>query len=194
MQKKDIIEFFDMCAPEWDADMIRNDEIINSILDNAKVCEGKDVLDVACGTGVLIPDYLARNVNTVTAIDISPEMVKIAKGKFGQGNVQIICGDAETEEFEHKFDCIVVYNAFPHFPEPKNLLKVLASHLKQGGVLTVAHGMSREQINRHHSGKARKVSVDLMSEDALAEIFKSHLEVYVKISDDKMFQVAGTKV
>ena len=29
MQKKDVIEFFDMCAPEWDADMIRNDEIIN---------------------------------------------------------------------------------------------------------------------------------------------------------------------
>ena len=77
---------------------------------------------------------------------------------------------------------------------PKNLIKVLASHLKEGGALTVAHGMSREQINRHHSGKARKVSVDLMSEDALAEIFKSHLEVYVKISDDKMFQVAGTKV
>ena len=193
MQKKDIIEFFDMCASEWDADMIRNDEIINIILDNAKVCEGKDVLDVACGTGVLIPDYLARNVNTVTAIDLSPEMVKIAKGKFRQENVQIICGDVETEEFERKFDCIVVYNAFPHFPEPKNLIKVLASHLKEGGVLTVAHGMSREQINRHHSGKARKVSVALMSEDALAEIFESHLEVSVKISDDKMFQVVGTK-
>ena len=143
MQKKDIVEFFDMCAPEWDADMIRNDEIINIILDNAKVCEGKDVLDVACGTGVLIPDYLGRNVNTVTAIDLSPEMVKIAKGKFRQENVQIICGDVETEEFERKFDCIVVYNAFPHFPEPKNLIKVLASHLKEGGVLTVAHGMSR---------------------------------------------------
>ena len=193
MQKKDIVEFFDMCAPEWDADMIRNDEIINIILDNAKVCEGKDVLDVACGTGVLIPDYLGRNVNTVTAIDLSPEMVKIAKGKFRQENVQIICGDVETEEFERKFDCIVVYNAFPHFPEPKNLIKVLASHLKEGGVLTVAHGMSREQINRHHSGKARKVSVALMSEDALAEIFESHLEVSVKISDDKMFQVVGTK-
>ena len=193
MQKKDIVEFFDMCAPEWDADMIRNDEIINIILDNAKVCEGKDVLDVACGTGVLIPDYLGRNVNTVTAIDLSPEMVKIAKGKFRQENVQIICGDVETEEFERKFDCIVVYNAFPHFPEPKTLIKVLASHLKEGGVLTVAHGMSREQINRHHSGKARKVSVALMSEDALAEIFESYLEVSVKISDDKMFQVVGTK-
>ena len=193
MEKKDIIEFFDMCAPEWDADMIRNDEIINIILDNAKVCEGKDVLDVACGTGVLIPDYLARNVNTVTAIDISPEMVKIAKGKFGQGNVQIICGDVETEEFECKFDCIVVYNAFPHFPEPENLIKILASHLKDDGVLTVAHGMSRAQIDHHHSGRASKVSKGLMSADELAEIFEKNLEVSVKISDNRMYQVVGNK-
>ena len=93
MEKKDIIEFFNMCAPEWDADMIRNEEIINIILDNAKVCEGKDVLDVACGTGVLIPDYLARNVNTVTAIDISPEMVKIAKSN----HVPIVCMTSDRD-------------------------------------------------------------------------------------------------
>lgn len=194
MEKKDIIEFFDMCAPEWDADMIRNDEIINTILDNAKVCAGKDVLDVACGTGVLIPDYLTRKVNSVTAIDISPEMVKIAKKKFQQDNVQIICGDVETQQFERKFDCIVVYNAFPHFSQPENLIKILTVHLKKGGVLTVAHGMSRAQIDRCHAGKASRVSMGLMCEDELAEIFGKHLEVFVKISDEKMYQVAGTLV
>ena len=193
MLKKDVIEFFDMCAPKWDADMIRNDEIINRILDNAGVQEGKDILDVACGTGVLIPDYLARKVNSVTAIDISPEMAKIAKNKFGQKNVDVICGDVETQEFRDKFDCIVVYNAFPHFPNPQNLIQILASHLKEGGTLTVAHGMSRAQIDRHHSGKASLVSVGLMSEDELAGIFEKHLEVSVKISDDQMYQVVGSK-
>ena len=83
MNKNDVIEFFDRLAGQWDKDMVRNENIICQILDNAKVSEGKDILDVACGTGVLIPDYLARNVKTVTAIDISPEMVKIAKKKFG---------------------------------------------------------------------------------------------------------------
>ncbi len=194
MKKKDIIEFFDECAPEWDATMIRNDEIINKILDNANVREGKAVLDVACGTGVLIPDYLERNVKSVTAIDISPEMIKIAKEKFAQEKVEIICGDVETEEFEHKFDCIVVYNAFPHFQEPKHLIKVLASHLKTDGVLTVAHGMSRAQIDRCHSGKASKVSNGLMSEDELAEIFEEYMDVTVKISDNKMYQVVGSKL
>lgn len=194
MKKKDIVEFFDECAPKWDAAMIRNDEIINKILDNANVREGKDVLDVACGTGVLIPDYLERNVKSVTAIDISSEMIKIAKEKFAQEKVEIICGDVETEEFEHKFDCIVVYNAFPHFQEPEHLIKVLASHLKKDGTLTIAHGMSRAQIDNCHTGSASKVSCGLMGEDVLAKIFEKHLQVTVKISDDKMYQVTGIRV
>ena len=194
LNKKDIIDFFDRCAPSWDAEMIRNDEVINTILDNAQVAEGKDVLDVACGTGVLIPDYIKRKVNSITAIDISPEMAKIAKEKFAEKNVTVICGDVETVEFAQKFDCIMVYNAFPHFPEPENLIRVLASHLKPGGTLTIAHGMSREKIDRHHSGCASKVSNGLMHEDELAKIFEAHLQVAVKISDDKMYQVVGIRV
>ena len=117
-----------------------------------------------------------------------------AKKKFQQDNVQIICGDVETQQFEHKFDSIVVYNAFPHFSQPENLIKILAAHLKEEGVLTVAHGMSRKQIDRCHSGKASHVSIGLMNEDELAEIFGNHLEVIVKRSDEKMYQVAGTAV
>ena len=192
MEKKDIIEFFNQCAPDWDAEMIRSDEIINTILNYAGVCEGKDVLDVACGTGVLIPDYLERNVGSVTAIDIAPEMVKIAKDKFPQENVQIVCGDVETFGFGRKFDCIVVYNAFPHFPEPEHLIRVLASHLKPGGSLTVAHGMSREEIDRCHEGEASKVSRGLMHEEELADIFEKYLHVTAKISDEKMYIVAGS--
>ena len=191
MKKEDIVRFFDSVAKQWDEDMIRDDSIINTILDNAKVCEGKHVLDVACGTGVLIPDYLARNVASVTAIDISQEMIKIAETKFKQHNVHLLCGDVETEEFHQKFDCIMVYNAFPHFPEPEKLIKVLISHLNEGGTLTIAHGMSREALDRHHSGSASKVSVGLMSEDELAGLFEPELIITTKISDSRMYQVTG---
>ena len=82
MQKSDVIEFFDRCAPTWDAGMIKNDTIIGKILDNAEVGPGMDVLDVACGTGVMFDYYLDRNVASVTGIDISPEMAKIAAAKY----------------------------------------------------------------------------------------------------------------
>lgn len=191
MLKKDVIDFFNLCASDWDDEMIRDDRIVNIILDNAMVSEGKEILDVACGTGVLIPDYLARKVKSVTAVDISPNMVTIAQNKFHHENVEILCADVETVKFEHKFDCIIVYNAFPHFPEPKNLIKILASQLKPGGFLTIAHGMSRAQIDKCHTGAAKKISNGLMSETELADMLANYLTVEKIISNEEMYQVVG---
>ena len=194
MEKKDIIAFFDRCAPNWDADMVKNDVIIGKILDNAEVGEGMDVLDVACGTGVMFDYYLQRNVASVTGIDISPEMAKIAGAKFaGKGKVQVICGDVEEYAFQRKFDRIVVYNAFPHFPKPKKLIHTLSGLLKEGGRLTVAHGMSRAAIDGHHSGAASKVSNGLMPALQLAKLFETQVQVEVVITDSRMYQVSGVK-
>lgn len=194
MNKKDIVEFFDRCAPTWDAELIKSDAIIGKILDNAEIGAGQDVLDVACGTGVMFPYYLEREVASVTGIDISPEMAKIAEGKFADvSNVRIICGDVEETAFDRKFDRIVVYNAFPHFPDPRRLIKTLSGLLKDGGRLTIAHGDSREQIDDHHKGPASKISNGLMSADSLKAIFDPYFDVEVVISNSRMYQVSGVK-
>ena len=190
MNKTDVIAFFARLAPGWNADMIRSDEIIGLILDAAEVASGDDVLDVACGTGVLFPDYQSRKIGSLTGIDISPEMARIAREKFPWATV--ICGDVE-ETALGMYDRIMVYNAFPHFPNPAHLIDVLSAHLKPGGTLTVAHGMSRAAIDRHHEGAASRVSVGLMHEDDLESIFRKHLRVTVKISNEKMYQVTGKK-
>ena len=191
MEKKEIAEFFDKCAPWWDADMIRNEDIIQTILTCGGVKPGVDVLDVACGTGVLFPDYLSRGVASVTGIDISPEMAKIAAAKFPA--VKVICGDVEETEFDRQFDCIMVYNAFPHFPDPKRLISVLAGLCKPGGRLSVAHGMSRDALTAHHSGRASNVSIDLLHEQELSAIFGRWFDVDVVISTDRMYMVSGVR-
>ncbi len=194
MKKKDIIEFFDRCAPSWDAEMIKSDRIIGTILDNAEVGADMDVLDVACGTGVMFPYYLERGAASVVGIDIAPKMAAIAAEKYtGENRVQVVCGDVEEYDFGRKFDRIVVYNAFPHFPNPRKLLSHLASLLKEGGRLTVAHGMSRAAIDNHHSGAASKVSNGLMSADSLRGLFAPYLEVEIVISNDRMYQVSGVR-
>lgn len=194
MEKSDVIAFFDRCAPSWDAELVKNDEIINKILDNAEITPGLDILDVACGTGVMIPYYLERNAASVTAIDISPEMAKIAAEKFeGEPRVRVICGDVEETDFDRKFDRIVVYNAFPHFPNPKHLIRILAGLLKEGGRLTIAHGASRETIDAHHHGSASKVSNGLMEAEKLVRLFDAHFKVEVMISNRWMYQVSGVK-
>ena len=191
MEKQAVIEFFDRCAPWWDSDMIRNEDIIATILTLGGIRKGIHVLDVACGTGVLFPDYLAREIGSLTAIDISPEMAKLAAAKFPQANV--ICGDVETTQFGQTFDAVMVYNAFPHFPDPAKLIARLASLTRPGGRLTVAHGMSREALTAHHSGRASNVSIDLIHERELAALFAPWFEVDVVISTDRMYQVSGVR-
>lgn len=191
MEQQDVIRFFDRCAPSWDAALVRNETVISAILDNAGICAGVDVLDVACGTGVLFPDYLVRGVASLTAIDISPEMAKLAQQKFPQ--VKVLCGDAEQTDFGRCFDAVMIYNAFPHFPEPARLIERLAKWVKPGGRLSVAHGMSREKLVQHHAGSASRVSIDLLEANALAKLFAPWFVVDVMISDDTMYQVCGKK-
>ena len=190
MEKKDIAAFFDRCAPWWDDDMIRSEDLLSTILTLGGIREGIDVLDVACGTGVLFPDYLSRKVASVTGIDISPEMVKIAQSKFPE--VRVVCGDVEETEFDRQFDAVMVYNAFPHFPEPERLIRRLASLTKPGGRLTVAHGMSRAALTDHHK-RASQVSIDLLHEQELAAFFDPWFQVDVVISTDRMYQVSGVR-
>jgi len=190
MEKKTIADFFDKCAPWWDADMIRNEELIAAILNNGGIREGVHVLDVACGTGVLFPDYLKRGAASVTGIDLSPEMAKLAAAKFPE--VRVICGDVEETEFDRQFDCVMVYNAFPHFPDPEKLIATLANLVKPGGKLSVAHGMSRAALTDHHK-RASAVSIDLILERDLAAIFSKWFDVDVIISTDQMYQVCGVR-
>ena len=190
MKKETIISFFDKCAPWWDADMIRNEPVISTILDNCGIRPGIRVLDVACGTGVLFPDYLSRGVAEVTAIDISPEMVKIAAAKFPE--VKVICGDVEEANFDTQFDAIMVYNAFPHFPDPARLVRRLAELVCPGGRLSIAHGMSRAALIRHHE-RASTVSIDLLHEKELAALLEPYFDVDVIISNDQMYQVCGIR-
>ena len=194
MNTTDVITYFDSLAPGWDADMICRDDIVERILDNAGVKAGAKVLDVACGTGVLFPYYLRRGVDSVTGVDISPEMARIAAEKFaGCPQISVECGDIESAEPGRRFDVVMVYNAFPHFPDAKRLIDKLSSLTKAGGRLSIAHGMSREHINEHHKGSASKVSRGLMEAEKLSALFGSELEVDVVISDDDMYQVSGIR-
>lgn len=191
MNKESVIAFFDKCAPCWNERNTHNPAVINKILDYSGVGKNTVVLDVACGTGVLFDYCTERGVTDVTAIDISPEMVKKAKEKYTEINV--LCGDAGEYSFGKKFDCIVVYNAFPHFVDVEKVLKNLSSHLNSGGRLTIAHGSSREDIIKCHFGEAKNVSTLLPTADELAELMGEYLLVDIIISDDEKYVVSGYK-
>lgn len=136
MDKKEIIKFFDERSEIWDAKMIKDDNKMNEILDTAKVCENKSILDIACGTGVMIDYYIERKVSNIVGIDISSKMINIAKDKFkNYDNISFICCDAENYNFDKQFDCAIIFNAFPHFVSPIDLMNNLYKAVKIGARL-----------------------------------------------------------
>ncbi len=194
MNKADVITFFDSVAPLWDADMIKPQRKVDRILDIAEVFENTSVLDIACGTGVLVPDYKSRNVKKYTGIDISKNMIEIAVTKFlYYDNFNFLCGDAEAFEFSEKFDTAVIYNAFPHFVDSDKLFANTAKYLVDGGRITIAHSMSREDLIKHHSGNAKHISNILPEITEMKELLKPYLIVDTCISNKEIYVISGRK-
>ncbi len=190
MDKNQVIIFFDAMAPDWDSSQARNENAISYILDKGEISQGKKVLDVACGTGILFPDYMRRGAE-ITGVDISFEMVRISKEKFP--NIEVICADAEEYAFENDYDTVMIYNAFPHFPDPEGLIKNLSTALKDGGRLTVAHGLSEKELEKCHSTVAQDVSLPLPPKEKTAEMMSELFSVDVMVSDEEKYIVSGVK-
>ena len=194
MDKHTLISFFDRAASEWDARMVTDERKIEYILDRAGVCTGSMVLDVACGTGVLFPYYLRRNPARVIAVDISPEMARIAAQKAEGTVIEVLCGDIETLPPETCCDCCVVYNAFPHFEDPSRLIARLARWVRPGGRITVAHSMSLDALHRHHAGRAEHVSRPMLSSQDLTKLLSPWFAVDTAVSDEEKYVVSGVRL
>lgn len=119
------------------------------------------------------------------------ESVRVAKEKFP--DIELICADAEEYVFEKKYDSVMIYNAFPYFPCPQKLIRNLAEALKAKGRLTVAHGLSKKELEKCHSTVAKDVSLPLPSKEKLCEIMSELFDMDVMISDEEKYIVSGLK-
>lgn len=94
-------------------------------------------LDVGCGTG-RFSRLLAERAESVVAVDISPEMIRIARQRSsGYRNIDYIVADVSKRHYaEESFDAVVSIAALHHLPL-RPMLKALSGTLKPGGVLAV---------------------------------------------------------
>ena len=191
MNQKDIIDFFDNLAQGWDNEPVNN-AVINKIIDITHLKQGARVLDVACGTGVMVPFYLQKGA-TVVGVDISAKMIEIARKKFAQPQVAFVVADVEKADLPDDFDYVMVHNALPHFISPHDLIKSLCTHTAPMGRITVAHSISKAKLDEHHQKTASKVSMGLIDENELSRIMSAYVDVDIIISDDEKYIVSGIK-
>ena len=177
-------EFFDAKASSWDQREIRTPEYFIEFAKNYFFLKpNMKVLDLACGTGVVTKALYSITNSEVTGLDLSTEMIKLARSKFKEYPFTFIEGDFYEYKLEG-YDSIICHNAYPHFSDKTAFKNKAYNVLNKGGYLVICHSSSKEKINSIHNGKACIESNQL--QDALEES-KLYSELFdtVFIKDDE---------
>lgn len=180
----EIKEFFDGLADGWNAaEKHSGKEIADFIKTYAGLSKGMKTLDVGCGTGIISDALFDITGVPVTAIDLSPNMIRIAKETHRGSDIRFLAEDFYSYRGE-TFDAIVCFNAYPHFLDAEKFAERAAELLTSGGLLVVLHNMSRTKLTKHHDGAAKKVSRNLLPVEKEAEKMKNYFTVDRLIDDD----------
>jgi len=103
----------------------------------AEFCNGKDVLEVACGAGQGL-GYLARYARRVVGADYTEGLVRDAKNYY-KDRVQLHILDAHQLPYKDKsFDVVILYEAVYYLAKPETFVGEARRVLRQPGVLLIA--------------------------------------------------------
>ena len=132
----------------WQAQLA---DIQTTMLAHASVAPGDDVLDLACGTGlVTIRAALAVGPKgLVTGVDLSEKMIGVATKRAEElrlGNVRFERMDGESLALpDASFDVVLCALGLMYMPEPELALRELSRVLRPGGRMALAVWGERSQ-------------------------------------------------
>lgn len=187
-------DFFDRLAPTWDSQQSKTEDEILPLLTKIGIKEGDRVLDLACGTGTITSMLHSISHADVVGLDISSEMISIAKAKYASSPwAKFETGDFLDSFWNEEFDVIVLYNAYPHFLKPEKLAMRFYSSLKKGGRFAIVHSLGRAELDSHHAALASKVSRSLNPVEIEALNFKGLFQIEEASEGEHFFFIKGLK-
>jgi SAM-dependent methyltransferase/glycosyltransferase involved in cell wall biosynthesis len=110
---------------------------------------GARILDVGCGSGWL-SEYFARLGYDVTGIDISDELIEMARDRVNRVPYDVdhemalrcrfLTQDIESAALPEKFDAVICYDSLHHFEDERKVFRHLTAMLDVGGLLFILEG------------------------------------------------------
>jgi ubiquinone/menaquinone biosynthesis C-methylase UbiE len=148
--------FFNRIAASWDS-MQRGPQIesgVRNFVQCAYLSGAKSILDVGCGTGILVPFLLDNYPRTrpIIELDFAAEMLRRNRAKFRYKRLVRLEGDATNLPFpDESIDLILCFNTAPHLGQDEAAFRDLFRVLAPGGVIAVGHLMNSTELNRFHA-------------------------------------------
>ena len=138
------------------------------LIQRANPQPGEHVLDIACGTGIVIRNVAPRVgvQGIVIGLDVNPDMINIARIAAEQEQVAIEWYTSSAEQLpfpDEHFDLILCQFGLMFFTDKHAALKEMHRVLRKGGrvVLSVWQGLDRHpfyqtlhEVSQRHFGKS----------------------------------------
>ncbi|HLD87685.1 MAG TPA: class I SAM-dependent methyltransferase, partial [Candidatus Nanoarchaeia archaeon] len=126
-------------------DYQKDSAYIKKLISRHKKSEGKELLDVGCGTGKHL-QYFEKEFSC-TGIDASGKMIAIAKKRCKSARFKT--GDMRNFSLKRKFDAITcLFSSIGYLTTYKDLEDALfnfSRHLKKGGVLIIEPWLTKQE-------------------------------------------------
>ncbi|HOL73271.1 MAG TPA: class I SAM-dependent methyltransferase [Bryobacteraceae bacterium] len=155
--------YFNELAPRWDELPAPPDapEKVAHFTALAVPPGASRILDVGCGTGILV-EHLGRNCAAFTVeLDMAERMLALNRARSNGPRFAHVCGDALHPPFAPgSFDAVLCFNVLPHFEPPERTLCSLVECLCPGGLLSVGHLMDSAALNAFHASLGGAVAND----------------------------------
>jgi ubiquinone/menaquinone biosynthesis C-methylase UbiE len=154
------------------------EESVRLLIDTARIGPEDDVLDVACGPG-LVACPLAEVARHVTGIDLTPAMIEQAQVRQrakGLTNLTWLVGDAVPLPFlDATFSVVVTRYSFHHFLDPKAVLAEMVRVCRPGGQVAVIDVFTSNPDQAEAYNRVEKLRdpshVRAMSQEELTALF-----------------------
>lgn len=129
-------KIWDLYAPIYEKAMRADRKVYKFMYDRIpKVIEGKEVLEIATGPG-LLAKHVAYAAKRMIATDYSDGMIAEARKGEYPDNLTFEVADATDLPYEDdSFDVVLIANALHIMPNPEKALKEIDRVLKNKGVL-----------------------------------------------------------
>ena len=107
-------------------------------IDSRAGLDGKKVLDVGCGGGILAESMAARGA-TVTGIDMGKAPLEVARLHLLESGQQVdyrqISAEQLAESMPGQFDVVTCMEMLEHVPDPASVVRACATLVKPGGTV-----------------------------------------------------------
>jgi len=158
---------------------------------------GDHVLDVGCGTGILVPPILECITSTgiIYELDFAEKMIETNRSLHKVDNIRFIVADVENAPLDGaSCNVVICFSCFPHFHDKEKAMKTLSRILKPHGIFVVSHFDSSEGINKHHESCHAVMHDHLPNEAAMRALLqKVGLDVDVFIDEPGFYCILARK-